>query len=191
MIPSYSRYRGKWHLILACVLIAVLLCIFFRVRHNNLAVRKQIFWRVKAVGGETFSENGYSTEVMLRTIFGTQPFSRNVGIDVNGCELAPNDVELFVQAPALRFLDLGNTNITDSEIESIARARSLTYLVISHTDISDNAVDALGQLRGLTTLEMSDTRITEEGLSTLRERLPHCRIHTERVPGRASRSRWL
>jgi hypothetical protein len=180
-----------WHVILACVHIALLLCIFFKVRHDNLAVRHQIFWRVEAVGGATFTENGYSTEVMLRTMFGTQPFERDVGIDVNGCELAPNDVELFVQAPALRFLDLGNTNITDSEIESIARARSLTYLVISHTDISDNAVDALGQLRGLTTLEMSDTRITEEGLSTLRERLPHCRIHTERVPGRASRSRWL
>ncbi len=77
-------------------------------------------------------------------------------------------------APALYWLDLGETAVTDAGLASLAAMKNLRRLHLDRTAVTDAGLAHLAPLGQLESLNLHATRITNTGLQTLRA-LPRLR----------------
>jgi hypothetical protein len=77
--------------------------------------------------------------------------------------------------PAIRSLDLGDTEVTDQALTQVARLRNLTKLNLQNTRVTDRGLKELAGLTKLTELALSESQLTDAKLRVLREiGLLHC-----------------
>jgi hypothetical protein len=77
-------------------------------------------------------------------------------------------------APALYWLDLGETGVTDAGLGALAAMKNLRRLQLDRTAITGTGLRALSGLSQLETLNLHGTRLTDADLSAL-ESLPRLR----------------
>ena len=77
-------------------------------------------------------------------------------------------------APALYWLDLGETGVTDAGLGAVAAMKNLRRLQLDRTAITGTGLRALSGLSQLETLNLHGTRLTDADLSAL-ESLPRLR----------------
>ena len=74
------------------------------------------------------------------------------------------------------FLFLDGTAITSQGVQKLAESKTLIDLSIQRTAVDDAAVPSLVKIKTLTWLLVWDTKISGEGLFTLRNALPKCKV---------------
>jgi YHS domain-containing protein len=82
--------------------------------------------------------------------------------------------ELAPIAPALYWLDLGETGVTDAGLKPLAAMKNLRRLQLDRTAITDTGLAHLAPLSHLESLSLHSTKITDTGLLALRA-LPRLR----------------
>src|SRR5687768_6837261 len=82
--------------------------------------------------------------------------------------------ELAAIAPALYWLDLGETAVTDAGLSSLAGMKNLRRLHLDRTAVTDSGLKQLAPLSQLESLNLHATSVTDNGLLPLRD-LPRLR----------------
>jgi hypothetical protein len=82
--------------------------------------------------------------------------------------------ELAPIAPALAWLDVGETAVTDSGLTSLAGMKNLRRLHLDRTAVTDAGLAQLSPLTRLELLNLHATKVTDAGLASLRS-LPRLR----------------
>jgi hypothetical protein len=96
--------------------------------------------------------------------------ARPVGKGFGDMELA----ELAPIAPAIEWLDIGDTSVTDAGLAALEPMHRLQRLHLDQLKITDGGLAHLSQLRQLEYLNLRGTRVTDTGLPSLRT-LPRLR----------------
>jgi len=78
--------------------------------------------------------------------------------------------------PYVEHLSLSHTAITDKGLSALANFPRLRGLDLRATDISDVAVSELGKCHLLENLGMEMTNISADGIKSLQQKLPKCKI---------------
>jgi hypothetical protein len=77
---------------------------------------------------------------------------------------------------SLSLLNLDGTDVSAEDIVHLSELKNLQALSISKTQLDDSAVPSLVKLTALAELYLTDSAMSGEGLLTLHEQLPKCRI---------------
>ena len=77
-------------------------------------------------------------------------------------------------APAVQWLDLGNTAVTDGGLSALGAMRGLERLHLDQTRVTDDGLSRLSHLRRIEYLNLRGTAVTDKGLASLRA-LPRLR----------------
>ena len=76
----------------------------------------------------------------------------------------------------LETLWLSNTAVTDDGLTALSKFPGLRDLDLRSTDITDASVEVLSKCRRLDKLDLQMTNVSVEGIKTLQQQLPNCRI---------------
>ena len=76
--------------------------------------------------------------------------------------------ELAPIAPALRWLDLGETAVTDRGLAALGEMKNLRRLLLDRTAVTDAGLARLSHLGQLESLNLHATKVTDSGLASLR-----------------------
>lgn len=82
----------------------------------------------------------------------------------------------FDSASPVSTLSIDNCKITDKGLASISKLPNLHTLSLNGDNVSDAAVPALVKCKKLMRLGLRGTKVTADGVSRLRQALPHCYI---------------
>jgi hypothetical protein len=83
---------------------------------------------------------------------------------------------------SLEVLRLSKTKVTNEGLRTISALRSLTRLKIDRNmQIADEGLKHLAKLKNLEELDVSYTNVTAEGIETLQNALPDCKIIHESI----------
>ncbi|MFO1094504.1 MAG: hypothetical protein U0992_14550 [Planctomycetaceae bacterium] len=100
--------------------------------------------------------------------------ARVTGIAVNKESFSDADVDLLLEFPAIRELDLSGTGITDVSLSRIAELRQLVKLDLSHTKVTRQGTRTLGKCKTLRELDLAGTDGNMQVVEELRTQLPDC-----------------
>jgi Leucine Rich repeat len=78
--------------------------------------------------------------------------------------------------PYIEHLSLSNTAITDDGLATLSTFPHLRILELRGTNISDAAIDRIAKCRVLETLDVAMTNMTSDGVKSLQQKLPKCKI---------------
>ena len=105
-------------------------------------------------------------------------------IDLNLHETSITDADLdrLQRFPKLSTLWLGATAVTDSGLARLQSFKRLRNLELSDLSITDAGIQQLAKCTQLEYLNLTRNAISLQGLKTLREALPRCKIESELDP---------
>lgn len=78
--------------------------------------------------------------------------------------------------PYVENLSLSHTAISDNGLSALSNFPRLRVLRLRGTDVSDAAIDRLGTCQQLEKLELGMTNVTPDGIRSLQQKLPKCKI---------------
>jgi Leucine-rich repeat (LRR) protein len=139
----------------------------FKARRQAKAVAA-----IRAAGGTVYYDEKTTIPAWMTTFFGP-----DFGKPVDHITFAKGkklDAELLPELPALRTLELDDSEFTDADMPAVARCANLVYLSLDGTEITDTGLKYLAGLTRLEELGLSQTKVTDagfvhlEGLTNLR-----------------------
>ena len=98
-------------------------------------------------------------------------------LDLSGTKITAAGLRHLEKARELYWLVLSQTPIDDAAMPIIAQMKTLGCLDLSQTHITDAGLECLKSLKELNTLHLSDTPVTAEGVHSLQQALPNCKIY--------------
>jgi len=109
-------------------------------------------------------------------MFGDDIGARVTGIYINDERFSDSDVDLLLEFPGLRELDLSDTKITDKGLTKLASLENLVNLDVSQTQVSGRSTRLLANCKGLRELDLSGTVDNAAVAEELQKQLSECWI---------------
>jgi hypothetical protein len=78
--------------------------------------------------------------------------------------------------PYVENLSLSNTAITDNGLTALSNFPRLRILGLRGTNVTDAAIDRIAKCQTLETLDVAMTNMTDDGVKSLQQKLPKCKI---------------
>ena len=99
--------------------------------------------------------------------FTVERFSSLRRLQLNSDLIVDSDVIQLARLPALRVLEIDNSQISRDGLEGLLAAKRLVGLGLGGTSITDEEMPSIGKLTGLRNLRLNETDITDKGIGSL------------------------
>ncbi len=154
------------------------LCVIGGWLANRAQARREALQLVESIGGNVIFDFHYDADGFIdlerspkeewwNALLPDELSRGVVAINLEGCDMSHEDMEVIAGLSELRILNLKGTNVTAQSLVHLRACENLEILSLSKTLIGDEGIDSLVAIKNLQLLELSDTPVTDSGFARL------------------------